>query len=245
MNNIERIEKLVVFQNLYNREKEIKNLYAEEEKKVDKFKQENDSLSFTKNEMTINVNEMNKKINEELGKRDEINKRINSLDEGKDKIKIARQIKSWEKEMEKQQQELSLIQAQIDYDTSKQLEIKNELEKILTKIEENSKKTEELENHINSITKEHKGELEEIESKKDQIRTDFDIQFIEYFESLLKKTNGFAIVEVDQDACAGCFTVLPTILQGELGESMKAEDIEIHQCPHCFRYLFYQSWFEK
>ena len=123
MENIERIERLVVFQNLFNREKEIKELYSEEEKKLEKVRIENESLDSIQADMNVNLQEMNKKINEEVIKRDEINKRINSLNEGKDKIKIARQIKSWEKEMEKQQQELSLIQAQIDYDTSNMLSL--------------------------------------------------------------------------------------------------------------------------
>lgn len=242
MENIDRIQKLVNFQNIYNREREIRDLYIEEEKKLDKVRLENDSLNSTKSEMTMNIDEMNKKINEELGKRDEINKRITSLDDGKDKIKIARQIKSWEKEMEKQQQELSLIQAQIDYDTTKQLEIKNELEKVDAKVQENDKKIADLDGHIGKIKQEHKGELDSIEKKKNQIRADFDIQFIEYFESLLKKTKGTAIVEVEQDACAGCFTVLPTFLQGELGEDLESDMVELYQCPHCFRYLYYKDW---
>ena len=119
------------------------------------------------------------------------------------------------------------------------------MDKNKSKIDENNKKIAELEAHINSIMDEHKNELEDIENKKNQIRTDFDIQFIEYFESLLKKTKGTAIVEVDQDACAGCYTIMPTILQGELGEDLNIKDIEIYQCPHCFRYLYYKSWLDK
>lgn len=244
MENKDRIQNLVKFQNLYNREKEIKKLYAEEEKKLDKVKNENDYLITNQTEMNTNIHEMDRKINEEIGKRDEINKRIRSLDDGKDKIKIARQIKSLEKEMEKQQQELSLIQAQIDYDTSKQMEMKTELEKINSKIEDNNKKISDLEGHINAIKQDHKGELEAIQNQQTDFRTEFDLQFIEYFESLLKKTKGSAIVEVDQDACAGCYTILPTILQGELGEDYSSGDVEIHQCPHCFRYLYYQSWMQ-
>lgn len=245
MENVTRIKKLVQFQTLYNREQEIRNLYAEEEKKLEKVKNENETLLFSANEIRLNISEMEKKINEELGKRDEINKRIQSLEEGKDKIKIARQIKSWEKEMEKQQQELSLIQAQIDYDTTKQLEMKSELEKINVKIEENNKKASELEEHINSIKVQYKEELSKTQKKQNELKGNFDLQFIEYFEALLKKTRGTAIVEVEQDACSGCYTILPTSLQGELGEDLKADDIEIYQCPHCFRYLYYKVWIEK
>jgi hypothetical protein len=245
MENIARIKNLVQLQKLFNREREIKNLYAEEEKKMEKVKQENDILQTSENEIKTNINEMEKKINEELGKRDEINKRINSLEEGKEKIKIARQIKSWEKEMEKQQQELSLIQAQIDYDTAKQLEMKNELEKITAKINENNEKVTELEAHINSIKKQYKKELDKTLKDQNKLRAEFDLQFIEYYESLMKKTNGSAIVEVEQDACAGCYTVLPTNLQGEIGEELKIENIDLYQCPHCFRYLYYKSWIEK
>jgi len=245
MENIIRIKNLVQLQVLYNRENEIKNLYSEEEKKMEKVKAENEALLISNNEIQSNINEMDKKINEELGKRDEINKRIKSLDESKDRIKIARQIKSWEKEMEKQQQELSLIQAQIDYDTAKQVEMSSELDKITTKISENNMKISELDDHINSIKKTYKKELDKTQKDQNKLRSEFDLQFIEYYESLIKKTRGTAIVEVEQDACAGCYTVLPTSLQGELGEELKPENIDIHQCPHCFRYLYYKSWLEK
>jgi hypothetical protein len=212
---------------------------------MEKVKIENEALLVTDNEIQTNINEMNKKINEELGKRDEINKRIKSLDDGKDKIKIARQIKSWEKEMEKQQQELSLIQAQIDYDTAKQVEMRTELDKITEKAAENNAKITELDEHISAIKKEYKKELDKTQKDQNKLRAEFDLQFIEYYESLIKKTAGTAIVEVEQDACAGCYTVLPTNLQGELGEDLKPENIDIHQCPHCFRYLYYKSWLEK
>jgi predicted nucleic acid-binding Zn-ribbon protein len=245
MENITRIKNLVQLQVLFNRENEIKNLYSEEEKKMEKVKIENEALLVTDNEIQTNINEMNKKINEELGKRDEINKRIKSLDDGKDKIKIARQIKSWEKEMEKQQQELSLIQAQIDYDTAKQVEMRTELDKITEKAAENNAKITELDEHISAIKKEYKKELDKTQKDQNKLRAEFDLQFIEYYESLIKKTAGTAIVEVEQDACAGCYTVLPTNLQGELGEDLKPENIDIHQCPHCFRYLYYKSWLEK
>jgi predicted nucleic acid-binding Zn-ribbon protein len=245
MQNIQRIEKLVEFQNFYNREKQIKDLYAEEESKLAKVQSDNVSLQNSRDDLQVAINEMNKKINDEIGKRDEINKRIKSLDDGKDKIKIARQIKSWEKEMEKQQQEQSLIQAQIDYDTTKKFDLSAELEKIAARVEENNQRNAELEEKINSIKDENKAELDKIESQKEKIRTEFDVQFIEYFEALLTKNNGLAIVEVEEDACAGCYTIMPTFLQGELGDDMSLEAVELYQCPHCFRYLYYRSWLEK
>jgi len=242
MENVERIERLVKLQSLYNREKEIKNLYKEEEKKHDKLMVENNSLQMSKNDIEINIHEMHKKVNEEIGKRDDINKRINSLNDGKDKIKIARQVKSWEKEMERQQQELSLIQAQIDYDSSKQSEMKVELDKIVVKLDDNNKKVNDLVNQINVIKEKYKDELKDIDKDKIKIRDEFDIQFVEYFEALLIKTCGSAIVEIDDEACLGCYTILPTMLQGELGPDLTIKNIELYQCPHCFRYLYYKQW---
>jgi hypothetical protein len=245
MENIERIERLVRLQSLYNREKEIRDLYHEEEKKLERFVSENALMGNSKNDLEINIQEMSRKINEEVGRRDDINKRINSLNDGKDKIKIARQIKSWEKEMERQQQELSLIQAQIDYDMSKNAELRNEHEKVTVRYDENSKKISDLEAQINKIKDEHRDELSDIDSGMKNIHEDFDVQFIEYFEALLRKTNGTAIVEIDDEACLGCYTVLPTNLQGELGTELPTKDIELHQCPHCFRYLYYRNWLTR
>jgi hypothetical protein len=238
MTDIERIEKLIELQNLFNRKMEINNLYKEEEQKRDKLIADTESLIQTKGDIQINYNEMNKKINEEIGKRDEINKRIESLEEGKNKIKIARQLKSWEKEMERMQQELSLIQAQINYDSSKQVEMSNELDRIQAKIQENEEKTRGLQSHIDTIKSEHQGELESIEARHNELYEKFEVQFVDYFESMLVKTKGMAIVELDGDACSGCNIILPTQLQGDMGYHLSAELTKLLQCPHCFRYLY-------
>jgi predicted nucleic acid-binding Zn-ribbon protein len=231
-------------QNLFNREKEIKDLYKEQEARLIKSEKENNNLIQTLGDIDLTIKEMNKKINEEIGKRDEINTRIANLDEGKDKIKIVRQIKSWEKEMEKMQQEQSLIQAQIEYDTSKQLEYKNEYERLSAKIEENKVKIADFQKEIDVIKDQHSGELNEIIEKAGEMRKAFGIQFIDYLDSMFHKTNGAAIVLVEGDACSGCNTILPTALQGDLGSDIRPEDIELHQCPHCFRYLYFEEWMD-
>jgi len=236
------VKELVYLQFLYNQEKNIKKLYQEEEKKYEKLKNDKNVLEENKNEMLLNIKEIEKMLNEELGKRDEINKRINILNENKDKIKIARQLKSWEKELEHQQQELRAIQYQIDYNTTIMEEKKSELDKIEQKIKEIENKMNETMKLFESIKEKHKDDLLKIENEKSKIIKEYDVQFIEYFFALLEKNDGNAIVEVDVDACSGCYTILPTFLQGELGPDLKPEDIDLYQCPHCFRYLYYKEW---
>ncbi len=245
MRDIERIRTMVKLQELFRRQRNIHLLYKDEEMKLEKFQRDNNVLIGNREDVDSATKEMDKKINEELGTRDEINKRITSLEEGKDKIKIARQLKSWEKEMERMQQELSLVQAQIDYDTSKQLELKGEIERLDERIEENNNKILELKNHIDSVKEENKGELEEIDNETSDLKSTLeDSQFIDYFMSMLSKTDGNAIVEVEEDSCSGCNVVLPTYLQGELGPDLTEDQVELYQCPHCFRYLYYPEWTE-
>lgn len=244
MTELEKIRRLVEFQSLLNRELEINELYGEEERKQKKLQADNNSLGQAYADVDVNYREMDKKVNEEMGRRDEINARINSLNEGKDKIKIARQLKSWEKEMTRMQQELSLIQAQIEYDSSKRTEMNNELERISAKINDNKAKIDELQNHINEIKANHSGELQDIENRFAELREEFDVEFIDYFESMLIKTFGKAIVEIDEDSCSGCNIELPTYLQGNIGPNISVELIKLYQCPHCFRYLYYSEWLE-
>ncbi len=245
MQDLDRIKKLVALQHLYLRSKEINNLYQEEESKLEKLTRDSDVLKSNREDIEINIKEMDKKINEELGKKDEINKRITSLDDGKDKIKIARQLKSWEKEMERMQQEQSLIQAQIDYDMTKQLDMKNELERLIVRIAENEEKMSDLKKHIDTIKDEHREELDSIETENNEIKAAIgDTQFLDYFRSMLQKSKGNAIVLVEEDSCSGCNVVLPTYLQGELGPELNSESISMEQCPHCFRYLYYSEWLE-
>lgn len=244
MTDLEQIRNLVNLQNFNNRKLEIHQKYAEQEQRLIKLASDNESFQATADDIAVNVREMEKKINNQIDKREEINKRINSLEEGKDKLKVARQVKSWEKDMERMQQELSLIQAQIDYDTSKRQEMQGEHERILGKITENSEKIKELEEEIRSIKEEFKDELESIDLKVAEIRKLFDTTFIDYFQKMLSKTKGHAIVEVEEDACSGCNIVLPTVLQGDLGPELSHDDITLLQCPHCFRYLFYSEWLD-
>lgn len=245
MTDMEQIKQLVELQDLFNRQSEINNLYNEQETKLQRIHKDNEALSNTISDIGVNIREMEKKINEELGKRDEINKRIASLEDGKDKIKIARQLKSWEKEMEKMQQELSLIQAQIDYDTSKDTELKNEQTRIQDRINENSGSAENLQGEIDNIKSSHKDELADIEGRIVGIKSQFEVAFIDYFYRMLGKTRGNAIVIVEGDACSGCNIVLPTELQGDLGPELPSEEYNIVQCPHCFRYLYYREWLER
>lgn len=244
MTDLQKINKLVTIQELFRREHEIHGLYAEQTKKMDKLVEDNEALQSTADDIGLNISEMDKKIREESDKREAIEGRIASLEENKDKIKIARQLKSWEKDMERMNQELSLIQAQIKYDMGKITEMRNEFERITNRINENAEKIDELKGEIEVIQADHQGELAEIASKIETLRADFEHTFMDYFWGMLKKTKGNAIVEVDEDACSGCNIVLPTHLQGDLGPELSPANITALQCPHCFRYLYYAEWLE-
>ncbi len=242
MTNIERLRKLLEFQQIYLKKKHIYSLYAEQEKKAKELTLENERLKEQLEELRINIEEMDKKISEEEAKKSEILGKIKSLEEAKEKIKVARQMRSWEKDMEKQKQELSIVQAQLDYDISKLNEMKEEATSLETTISENEKKIKENLDFVEYVKEENKKELSETEEKEKDIKEDFDLQFIEYFEALLRKTDGNALVEVERDACSGCYTILPTALQGEIGENVPIDEIQILQCPNCFRFLYHPSW---
>ncbi|MGC8765776.1 MAG: zinc ribbon domain-containing protein [Brevinematia bacterium] len=242
MTNLERLRKLLEFQEVYLKKKHIHSLYAEEEKKAKELMVENEGLKEQLEELRINIEEMNKKISEEESKKKELLDKISSLEEAKEKIKVARQMRSWEKDMEKQKQELSIVQAQIDYDTSKLNEMKEEFSSLEATILENEKKIKENLDFVETVKEDNKAELSETEAKEKEIKEDFDLQFIEYFEALLKKTDGNALVEVEREACSGCYTILPTALQGEIGENVPPDEIQIIQCPNCFRFLYHSSW---
>ncbi|MCX7820092.1 MAG: hypothetical protein N2258_00260 [Brevinematales bacterium] len=242
MTNLERLQKLVEFQQVFLQKKHIYSLYAEEEKKAKILSEENQKLISQLNDLKVNIEEMEKKISEENSKKDEIVKKINDLEEAKEKIKVARQMRSWEKDMEKQKQELSIVQAQIDYDSAKLEEMKKNFSHLDNLIKENQQKIDELVAFADKIKSEHKEEIAQNQAKENEIKEDFDVQFIEYFEALLNKTEGNALVEVEGEACSGCYTILPTSLQGEIGENVPVDEIQILQCPNCFRFLYHSSW---
>lgn len=242
---LDKIKKLVEYQKLYNREQEIRKKYKDEEKKMEKLLADNATLVSRKNDLEMNIYATQKKLEEEQQKKEQLEKRLHDLDENKDKVKITRQIKAWEKEMETLQQDLNMIIHQIEYETKKQSYTLNELNLVNTKMVENDAKIKAMKETIATIEAEHKPELSYISETKQNIAAEFDLSIIEYFDLLLKKTKGQAIVSVlDGDTCSGCYTILPTMIQGEIGPELPQEEIELQQCPHCFRFLYYPEWLE-
>lgn len=242
MTNLERLQKLLEFQQVFLKKKHIHSLYVEDEKKAKVLIEENKKFISQLNELKVNIEQMERKIAEESSKKDEIVKKIADLEEAKEKIKVARQMRSWEKDMEKQKQELSIVQAQIDYDSAKLEEMKKSFSHLDNLIKENQSKIDEYISFADKVKEENKEEIEKNQAKENEIKEDFDIQFIEYFEALLNKTEGNAIVEVEGEACSGCYTILPTSLQGEIGEHVPVDEIQILQCPNCFRFLYHSAW---
>jgi len=245
MTDLETIKHLVRLQELFNRKREIQGLYRDPEQKYNKISRDYTSLSSTYQDVAMNAEEMDKKIAEQNSKLEEINSRISALEEGKDKIKIARQLKSWEKEMEKMSQEQSLLNAQIEYDSSKVEEMHGEADRINNKLEEQKTKMDEYQEHIEGVKTEYAEEIQDIDEKSLEIERLFEPQFSDYFIAMLTKTQGSAIVTVDEDSCTGCNIILPTLLQGDLGPELTPDQIKIHQCPHCFRYLYYEEWLDQ
>ncbi len=245
MTDLKKISYLVALQELFNRKQEIQDLYREPDQKLNKVSKEYQALSVTYKDISLNVSEMDKKIEKETTKLEEINNRITSLEEGKDKIKIARQLKSWEKEMEKMQQDQSLLLAQIEYDSSTVEEMRGESERINRKLEEQKAKIDGYEEEIETVKMDHAKEIKEIDTESLKLKENFDPQFSDYFDTMLTKTKGSAIVTVDEESCAGCNIILPTTLQGDLGPNLSVDQMALHQCPHCFRYLYFEKWLEQ
>jgi|GEM_PF-1735825 hypothetical protein len=242
---LDKIKKLVEYQRLFNREQTIRNKYREEEKKMEKLLADNATLVARKNDLEMHIYATQKKLEEEQQKKEQLGQRIRELDENKDKVKITRQIKAWEKEMETLNQEVNMITHQIEYETKKQGDTMNELNQVNAKMVENDAKIKALREAIAAIEAEHKDEFAMIDESRKNIAAEFDISLIEYFDLLLRKTKGQAIVSVlDGDTCSGCYTILPSMIQGEIGPNLPKEEIELQQCPHCFRFLYYPEWLE-
>ena len=94
----------------------------------------------------------------------------------------------------------------------KQVEMRTELDKITAKIAENNARITELNEHINAIKKEYKKELDKTQKDQNKLRAEFDLQFIEYYESLIKKT-------VRHCHCRGRTGRLRRVLHGASHES--------------------------
>ncbi|MGL4677367.1 MAG: hypothetical protein ACRCWI_06840 [Brevinema sp.] len=240
MDRISRIRNIIRWQELYQEKKILVATYEANEQKLSKLKEDCDSTEQNKINLTQQQVALAQKIAQEEERLDYIFTQIENMEKDRDNLKMSRQIKSWEKDMDRYTQDRAVIEAQFYYDKSKMGDITQALEVIEQNIATFSAEISVLEKDINAIKAEIKDEREAIETEIESISSAFDTHFVQYFDRLLLKNSGVVMAEIEEDSCSGCNILLPTSYHG--GDTLQdSEDSALLQCPNCFRYLYYSE----
>lgn len=238
MNRLSRIRNIIRWQELYQDKKVLVATYESLEQKLMKFKEDFDTAEKNKTQLTELQESLTQKITQEEERLDYILNQIETMEKDRDNLKISRQIKSWEKDMEKYVQDRAVIEAQFYYDKSKLGDVSQELESIEQNLQLFSTEINTLETEINSVKSETHDDREKLEKEVHDISSQFDTHFVQYFDRLLLKNNGIVMAEIEEDSCSGCNILLPTSYHG--GDiTQDVDDSALLQCPNCFRYLYH------
>ena len=82
-----------------------------------------------------------------------------------------------------------------------------------------------------------KKELAAMKAKRQELAGAVEPRWVQNYDKVLKAREGQAVVPIQEGVCQGCFQLVrpQMVIEVKVGE-------EIHQCPHCSRFLY---WIEE
>lgn len=177
------------------------------------------------------VNNLNDKINEENAKMQDAIVAIKRYEEQQNNVRNNREYESLSKEIEYQKLE---IQVSEKHKVKHQAEIvtKNEeIEVFKTKMQEYEDILVQKKSELDDIIADTEKEEAELTAKANILKEKVDERLLTAFERIRKNArNGLGIVQIERDACGGCFSTIPP--QRQL-------DIRLHKkiivCEACGR----------
>ena len=180
---------------------------------------------------TDDISELETKVVGEETKTKEYNALIKRYEEQQNNVRNNREYESLEKEIEYQKLEIKVsekhkakFQADIIAKKEEITEFENKLNEISDVLQHKKNELEDI------ITDTEKEELELLE-KAELLKAKVEHRLLAAFERIRKNArNGLAIVQIERDACGGCFSMIPP---------QKQLDIRLHKkiivCEACGR----------
>jgi uncharacterized protein len=148
-------------------------------------------------------------------------------------VRNNREYDSLSKEMEFQTLEIELSEKRIK-EFSFQLEEKKILEvESRALLDERSKDLEDKKNELNNIVAETQKDEEDLKTRSEKIGELIEPRLLSAYKRIRKNArNGLAVVQVERDACGGCFNKIPPQRQLDIRSRKK-----IIVCEYCGRIL--------
>jgi len=162
---------------------------------------------------------------------------IKKYEEQQNNVRNSREYDSLTKETEYQSLEIQLCEKRIKDATLKIEDIKANLDATKKKLEERKNDLVQKQSELNSIVEETEKEEKELTEKSKESEALIEERLLTAYKRIRKGArNGLAVVQIERDACGGCFNKIPP--QHQL-------DIRIHKkiivCEYCGRILVDQD----
>lgn len=179
------------------------------------------------------VEENKKIIDDENKKIEDINARIAKLQEQQNNVRNNREFESINKELEYKDLEIKLAKRHISEANDRIKDTEQHCEAAQTmkeeRLDEVRQKKEELGNIIDETEIEEKRLLEKSKEQEEFI----DERYLTAYKRIRNAAhNGLAVVQIDRDACGGCFSQIPPQRQMEICMHKK-----VIVCEHCGRII--------
>ncbi len=179
------------------------------------------------------INSLEKSIN---GKKQEIQNAqelIKKYEEQQNNVRNNREYDSLSKEIEFQTLEIELCEKRIN-EFSAQIKEKTEvIEESTALLNERTGDLENKKKELEDIVSETKKEEEALEAKSERIKSMLDERLQSAYNKIRSNArNGLAVVQVERDACGGCYNKIPPQRQLDIASRKK-----IIVCEYCGRIL--------
>lgn len=211
----------------------IKTLRGELPLEVQDLEDEIAGLTTRMDKIKSDIASLKEGINAQKGKIADANAQIAKYQEQQNNVKNSREYDFLSKEIEYQTLEVELCEKKIKEYTSDEKSRSEEMQASKAAVEERTKDLEIKKNELDEIVAETRQEEERLRDEVKVLEAKIEPRLLQAFKKIRKNSrNGLGIVDVQRDACGGCFNKIPP--QRQLDIRMRKKIIV---CEYCGRIM--------
>ena len=229
----EKLKALYVLQLKLSAIDRIKTLRGELPLEVQDLEDEIAGLTTRMDKIKSDIASLKEGINAQKGKIADANAQIAKYQEQQNNVKNSREYDFLSKEIEYQTLEVELCEKKIKEYTADEKSRSEEMQASKAAVEERTKDLEIKKNELDEIVAETRQEEERLRDEVKVLEAKIEPRLLQAFKKIRKNSrNGLGIVDVQRDACGGCFNKIPP--QRQLDIRMRKKIIV---CEYCGRIM--------
>ena len=211
----------------------IKTLRGELPLEVQDLEDEIAGLTTRMDKIKSDIASLKEGINAQKGKIADANAQIAKYQEQQNNVKNSREYDFLSKEIEYQTLEVELCEKKIKEYTADEKSRSEEMQASKAAVEERTKDLEIKKNELDAIVAETRQDEERLRDEVKVLEAKIEPRLLQAFKKIRKNSrNGLGIVDVQRDACGGCFNKIPHQRQLDIWMRKK-----IFVCEYCGRIM--------